>query len=508
MKHKDTTTNIPKLNAVANLMIALGAAVSFAAPSASSPSGLSKEIQKKFESKIRGSAILKSDIGIWVGHKLATGEVETLFENQSKQVMIPASLSKLITASAGLKNLPPGFKFKTKLASLKPVSGPVLSGPLYLIGGGDPSFISETMWFLVNEFRRTGVRKIEGDIIVDESRFDAVKYDEDRQSQRVDRAYDAPVGAMSMNWNSASVSVRPGLKAGDPCGVFVDIESPYIILKNLCKTKSSGSQSLKSTVTIERRLADPKTNAIDEVIVSGTAAVSASEITIYKNISQPALWSGYNLREFLAQRGITVGGIVKQGTVPSGAHELASADSKPIADIIADMSKWSNNYVAEMITKNIAAEKGIRPATMEAGLKEIRKYLDSLNIEGMNSEEFKFVNPAGFTRDNQMTAQVLGRFLERVQSEFGFFPEMLSSLPIAGVDGTLKSRMKGTPAERLVRAKTGLLNGVAGLAGYAAGPAGQMLSFAMIYNGKAGAEESARHLFDGLAAELAEASQN
>lgn len=451
-----------------------------------------------FQKRLKSSGLQKSEVGVWIG----SGS-ETYFESQADKSMIPASLTKIFTAAGAFKSMPPGYKFKTLIVATAEPEGSQLKGDIYLVGGGDPSFISETMWFLVNEFRRTGVTRINGDILVDESRFDGVLIDEDRESVRNDRAYDAPVSALSMNWNSVSVYVRPGAKAGDPCRVFVDVESPYFTTSNLCKTTEKGSANLRGTVSVERRAG--KSPAVDQIVVAGKAALSADEIVIYKNISNPALGAGYNLREFLKQRGIELTGQVRPGTAPPTAKILAAADSKPILDIVADMSKWSNNYVAEMLTKNISFEKGDKPGTMEAGLKSIRSYIESVPVKFGKKDEFIFLNPAGFSRDNRTSSRFLGSFLDQVRSEFSFFPEYLSSLPIAGVDGTLRKRMVDTAATRMVRAKTGLLNGVAGLAGYVPSRDGGLKSFVFLYNGRAGSEEKARHLFDQLAADLVEA---
>jgi D-alanyl-D-alanine carboxypeptidase/D-alanyl-D-alanine-endopeptidase (penicillin-binding protein 4) len=137
---------------------------------------------------------------------------------------------------------------------------------------------------------------------------------------------------------------------------------------------------------------------------------------------------------------------------------------------------------------------------MSAGLTRVRAFLEQ---HGLKKGEYEFINAAGFTRENHFTPMQLGRYLEAVRGDFTSFPEYLVALPIAGVDGTLRSRMKASSAERWVRAKTGLLNGVVGLAGYAGRPNGVIITFAFIYNG-GGREDRARALFDRMAAGLAE----
>jgi D-alanyl-D-alanine carboxypeptidase/D-alanyl-D-alanine-endopeptidase (penicillin-binding protein 4) len=453
---------------------------------------LTEQITKRLNAKIKLSKLKESNIGAWVGVKTDSGFI-TYYALNGDRPVIPASLSKLVTAGAVLHELPPGYKFKTQLMADSAIKNGTLNGDLYLKGGGDPAFVSENMWFLVNELLRNDIKSIDGDVIVDDSRFDSIRFGKDRQSVRVDRAYDAPVGAMSMNWNSAAVYIRPGDKVGDKLKVFIDISSPYIKLRNQSKTAAAGHGK---KLTVER-VSESGFDG-DVIEVSGALAIDQAEAVYYKSISKPDLWAGSNLIEFLKQRGVSVKGRVRSGVVSASAKVLATAESKPIQIIVADMAKWSNNYVAEMLVKNLAAEMGESPATMSGGLKKVQDFLAHL---GFKVGDYEFVNAAGFTRENKFTPSQLGKFLESMRSDFEMFPEYLSALPIAGIDGTLRSRMKSTSAERLVRAKTGLLDGVVGLAGFAGRPNGSMVSFTFIYNGS-GNVASVRELFDQMAAEL------
>lgn len=450
-----------------------------------------KKLEEKLKQIVQSSGFKNGELGLWVGMKADEG-LQTVFGHNADKSLIPASLSKIVTAAAVLQELHPTHKFKTQLLGQADVKDGVLKGPLYLRGGGDPSFVSENMWFLVNEFIRQQITVIEGDVIVDDTRFDNIRVGDDRENARVDRAYDAPLGAMSMNWNSVNVYVRPGDKAGDPLKVFLDPTTPYLKLKNETKTTSGKG----TDIAVERRT--EKGAQGDVVRVSGKMALGHEEVVIYKNITQPDLWSGHHLVEFLKQRGITVKGTVKPGISPATATVLATAESKALSLIVADMMKFSNNYVAEMLVKNLAAESGNAPATMPQGIALMQKFLDA---RGFEKGRYVFTNASGFSRDNRLSAEQIGRLLENTRNDFTSFPEFLTSLPISGIDGTLKNRMRGGPAERWVRAKTGLLTGVVGLAGYAGKSNGEIFSFAFIYNG-GGREDRARATFDKLATTL------
>ena len=450
-------------------------------------------LRDKLKAALAGSGFAPSELGLWVGMRADVGAINVVYSQNERKPFVPASLSKLATAAAALHAMEPSHKFRTQLmATAEPSADGALAGSLYLVGGGDPSFVSENMWSLVNDFTRSGATLVAGDVVVDDSRFDAVRFDEDREDARVDRAYDAPIGAMSMNWNSVNVYVRPGPRAGAPARVFADPPSGYLKVRNLATTGGRAK-----TISVERKDNDAAAG-VDLIVVSGQIPLGAEEAVVYKNVTKPDLWSGYQLVEFLKQRGISVKGGVRVGAAPAGAKVLAFNDSKPLVGVVADMAKWSNNYVAEMLAKNIAAETGQRPATMKTGIAKINRYLNSLGLSG-----FAFVNASGFTRDNRFTPEQLGRLLETARADFTIFPEFLSALPVAGVDGTLRNRIKSSAGSHWVRAKTGLLNGAVGLAGFAGRPRGRAATFVFIYNGS-GREDKARALFDRLAATLAD----
>lgn len=453
------------------------------------PSLISKE-EKKLQQILQKSGISETHFGLYVAG--GEGDPKVIFAKNSEKKMIPASITKLVTAAATISQFPPGTKFKTGLYSAADVQGSVLKGDLILKGGGDPSFVSESMWFLVNSFSRTSVKTIEGDIIVDDTLFDRMRYDTSRQKERVDRAYDAPTGAMSFNWNSVNIFVRPGKKAGEPAVIFADPENQYIRLKSKVETTGAGG---KTNVSVER---DEDTKGPgDIVIVNGKIALDSPEVVVFKNITQPDLWAGYNLRSFLLQRGIEVKGAIKAGATPAKAKLMAEAESKPIQDILSDMNKFSNNYVAEMLAKNIAAANN-PPGTIEKGMKYLTDYMAKI---GVPATQYELYNPSGLTRDNKASAFALWKVLNDMKFQFRYQPEFVTSLPIAGIDGTLKKRMKDGPAERWVRAKTGYLNGVVSLAGYAGRKDGTVIPFVFMYNGSAD-ESEVRALFDRLATAL------
>ncbi len=444
------------------------------------------DLASRLEKVLKSSPLARETLGL-VAIDLNPDSPVQVFGLNEQREFIPASVTKLATAAAVLQKLGPAFKFKTTLWSTAPIKNGVLTGDLILKGGGDSGFVSETMWFLVNELVRTGIKRVEGNVIVDDTDFDSIRADPSRDPERVDRAYDAPVGAMSFNWNSINIFVRPG-KGGEVPFVYLDPLPDYFKVDNRAKTAGKAGADLE----ISRGGAG--------VSVRGTIGPAHDEIVAYKNVDDPIDWSGRNLVYFLSQRGISVGGVVKAGRKSESAKQLAKADSKPLSMAVADMLKFSNNYVAEMLTKSLAAQNGTLPATLGAGMQNIRDYL--VKDVGLDAKRFTLLNPSGLSRGNRIRPRDLVEVLLQAQRSFPTFSEYLSGLPIAGQDGTLKKRMLNTSGAGWIRAKTGNLSGVVALAGYAGRRDGGTRAFVFIFNGKSDLGERARHLFDQLAVEL------
>jgi len=427
---------------------------------------------------IEKSGLKKGDLGIYISDQ----SKKVLYEINSEKNFIPASITKLLTTAAVMNKYSPNTKFHTQIFIDGEQTAEVLKGNLILKGLGDPHFVSEKMWMLVNDFARTGIKKITGDIIADDTTFDAERYDPGREPDRNDRAYDAPVGALSFNWNSTTVYVRPGKAPGDRARVFIDPENSFVVLKNNVTTSSKGTDLSAERVSAE---------SYDEINVKGKIAVGAEEYHIYKDISNPPLYAAANLKEFLKERGVFVEGGIRTGVVPKSATLAADLEGEPLYRIINDMNKFSNNYIAEMLAKNLGG------GHMPEGLKAIRQFLkDELGWSGAG---FNLSNVSGFTRKNSFNAHQFVDVLLWFQRHFTFYPEFLQSLPVAGVDGTLQKRMKNS--QGWVRAKTGLLSGVVALSGYAGSADGATKVFTFIYNGS-GDEGQVRDTFDTLAAAL------
>lgn len=452
------------------------------------------KIKQQLDNEIRAAGLSLSSIGCWVEHKQ-----QKIFSLNGEEKFMPASVTKILPAAATLSRLTSSHQFETALYADGEVADGVLRGNIYLAGGGDPTFTSENMWVMVNDLVREEIRRVDGDLIVDDRRFDDVRFDpgRDEDAEDRDKSYTAPVGAMSFNWNSVHIAVRPGAEVGQPVKVFVNPDNDYIEVLNEASTVRGGGSNLE-IIRMGLRFAE-NGEARDTIKVRGSLGFQASEAGAYRNITRPDLWSAANLKSFMAQRGMSVSGIVRSGERPPSARLLVKTAGKTVSHAVSDMMKFSNNYMAEMLTKNLAFEKNRRSrASMDEGLEVLREFLDGYGILRKN---YVLSSPSGLSRKNLFRPKDLHDLVAKLRLKMLNFPEYLSAQAVAGTDGTLSGRMRNTAAEGRIRAKTGTISGVVTLVGYAMRPDGEVITFAFMYNGGA-STAAARGLFDKMAAAL------
>lgn len=400
---------------------------------------------------------------------------ETLFDLNASASLMPASAIKLLTGLVALKKLGPDFTYKTEALIEKPISNGILQGDLYLKGGGDPSLVTERLFILAGDILRSGLSELKGNIVVDDWAFDQVHHDENRIPTDTDRPYNAPIGALSFNYNSTTVYFRPGDKIGDSVKVFVEPDTKYIFIKNEAKTSKLGTK-----YNIQAQRVSGGENG-DVIRVTGTMPLFMEEQRRYFNIVSPSIYSGRALRMMLEMRGVKFApdSQIIHRQAPPSAINVAEIASLPMRDIVGLMNKYSNNFIADALVKTLGMEIKGRPGTMEKGLEILNE--EALRL-GLNDKGFKVVSGSGLTRINRMSSKQFIGLLNAAYLDFEVLPELLSSLPIAGRDGTLRRRMEGTQAYGRLRGKTGSIDGVAALVGVVQSRGGELLAFSVLMN--------------------------
>lgn len=431
------------------------------------------------------------DAGVMVTD-LDTGE--RLFEHNADRTYNPASVTKVLTTAAALEALGPGYKFKTRVARAGKLEGGILKGDLVLRGDGDPSLTLERLWRLASLVKVAGVSEVTGDIVVDDSYFDREREGSGYDDFDDNRAYTAPVGALSATWNTVAVAVRPGAKAGAPLDVALDPPTGYVTLLNKGKTSSAGER---------RRVAVVIDHVKKTITVTGSMPLYHPEKAYYRPIDDPPRYFATLLREYLAKEGVLVRGGIRTGesaAVPANPTPLFDFESEPLGVIVRDLNKFSNNFTAEQILKGLGAWRHGAPGTTQKGLDTVGEFLEK---RGVAKGSWTIRNGSGLARDNKVSPRTFVAALAGAYDDFEVRGDFVASMGIAGEDGTLAHRMIGTPAEGNVRAKTGTVDGSTCIAGYARAANGHTLAFAILMNGVSGRVRRAVAIQDRIGVALA-----
>ncbi len=449
---------------------ALGASIFVAVPCYSAQDIFKDALNKRLAFIFKDEQLDKTQLGVEV---YSLTRQESLFKLNADKVLSPASTIKLLTGLVALKKLGADFTYKTEVYATGPISHGVLKGDLYLKGGGDPSLVTERLYILAADIMRTDIKKITGNIIVDDWTFDQVKIDPNRIPTDSDRPYNAPIGGLSFNYNTTTIYFRPGDGVGAKARIYAEPDTGYVKIINEAKTTAGTS----AYSLIANRV---KGNNGDTILVKGGIPLGIAEQRSYFNISSPPQYAGRALASMLEARGVQISGKeIKHQEMPHGAKKIAELESLPLREIITLMNKFSNNFIAETLVKTLGREiKGI-PGTTAQGLEVVREEATKL---GVNTAGFKYVSGSGLTRDNRTSAEQFIQLLNSAYLDFDVLPEILSSLPIAGRDGTLKKRLKGTSAYGRLRAKTGSIDGVSTLVGVVQSKGGELLGFSVLMN--------------------------
>lgn len=462
------SNNIKKKYPVTFLIIAT---LLFPGPAfpAEPPENKVRQFHQRVEKILAHPCLKKENYGIEI---YSLDRREILYQTRKDQLFIPASNLKLITTAAALKRLGPDYRYPTRLFTSGELKGGALYGDLYIKGYGDPKLVTERMWLLVNELANLPLRKIVGNIIADDSYFDSRPHVKTWESTGGSEAYNAPLGALSFNFNTVTVYVSPGERLGDNPGVIVEPDTKYLRVNNQARTLPRTKRGRLTVHRIDR-------GDHDEIFLAGGISQSQPRARYFVNITDPVNYSVSVFREYLALAGVQVVGETIPGKVPKGAKLLIDHKSEPLALALRGLNKFSNNFVAEQIVKTLAAEHFGPPGTTKNGLKIIYEYMRSL---GFFSDQFTIVDGSGLSRQNRLSPSQIIKVLDQVRGDLSIFPEFISALGVMGVDGNVRKRMNGVEESQKARVKTGTLKSVSSLSGYFQSMDGEWFAFSLLMN--------------------------
>jgi serine-type D-Ala-D-Ala carboxypeptidase/endopeptidase (penicillin-binding protein 4) len=420
---------------------------------------------------------------------LQSGSV--LLDRDGERGLVPASNQKLMVAATALALWGPQHRFETAVHTTGTLDGEgVLDGTLWLVGSGDPSLVTESFWRLVEELRARGIRSIRGGIGVDPSCFDGQQLHPDWEAGSR-RAYSPRISGFVANFSAFRVDVRGGRSLQSPVVVSVLPEIPYFRVRSEAVTIPGAGQ-------VDLDISALPDGSGERVRVSGALRLNQDASTYWRSVALPERYAAELLRSQLQAQGVTVSGPIRIGALPEGAEPLLTFEGEPLGLIIRDLNKYSNNFIAEQLTKALGAEFRGRPGTWSGGIDVIREHLEGAGLIG---PETVIADGSGLSPRNRVSAATLARIVRHAALQFGSGPEFLASLPIGGQDGTLEDR--SYTGGLAVRGKTGHLRNVSSLAGVVAGDQGRLRAFAIIVNGARGGRLDVDAAIDELVASLA-----
>ena len=392
-----------------------------------------------------------------------------LIAHNADEPMNPASAMKLVTAFAALDILGPAFTFHTDfLSTAEPVDG-VLDGDLAIRGGGDPKLTADRLWLALHELRARGVREIRGDIVIDRSYFAPAEYDPGRFDNEPRRAYNVGPDAFLLNFHAIQFRFIP---SGTSVRIAAEPDLPNIEMVSRIHPVPGPCGGWRESLKQEF----VENGLIGTLVFSGSYPAECGEKTWSLSLFDSERFSEAVLRWVLSESGVTLRGKVRAGPVPAEAKLLMRIDSEPLSNLTREMNKFSNNVIARHLFLALSAERDGR-GDAATSARRVRELLES---RGIDTQGFSIENGAGLSRDDRITARALATLLRSAWAS-PVMPEMASSMPIFGTDGTLKSR-RNVAAAGHAHLKGGTLTGVQSVAGYVLDAGGQRWIVVMMLN--------------------------
>jgi serine-type D-Ala-D-Ala carboxypeptidase/endopeptidase (penicillin-binding protein 4) len=417
--------------------------------------------------------------GFWAVEVRSLKSGRILYARNAEKNLKPASTAKLVVTAAALDAFGPDDRLRTTVEAAGRLDGMgrVLSD-LYLVGRGDPNLsgrftdgrITAAFEDLADALKAQGVRRIEGRLVGHEGLFKGDRRGDDWAWGDLVWWYGAEVSALGFNDNSADLKVAPGERVGDP--VLVE-RNPVSSYYRVVSTATTSPAAMASDLRVDRPLGS------NLIRISGTYPLGLKPWENSVALEDPARYAATVFAEVLAAKGIVVAGGVETSSdaMPGGLRVLAAHDGAPLSEVLKGVNKPSQNLHAEMLLRLLGARlRG--DGTVETGHAVVE---DFLVRSGVHPERWSLQDGSGLSRSDVLSAHEIVSLLAAMDRH-RYAAAFRDSLPIAGVDGTLKNRMRGTPAEGRVLAKTGTLRHVNALGGYVTPRAGDRLVFYIVSN--------------------------
>jgi len=469
-----------------------------AAPNPATPRALAGRLTAILETPEAGGAL-------WAVFVRSLDSGDVVYDHQGDRLVMPASTMKIVTLAVAAERLGWDYRYETQLLSAAPVVDGVLRGDLIVRGSGDPTINTRAgrsmpafdAW--AETLLAAGITTVDGRVIGDDDLFEDAEPGYGWSWDDLPYGYATPAGALQHHDSALLLTIQPGSVAGEAAVIEVEPQGTWVRVANRVETVSPDGQTDLGL----RRLPDGTLEA--------RGVVPAGAVPLYRTaaVNNPTVFFVRGLKQTLKDRGIAVSGDagdldeLDATLVEDDLRVLATHLSPPLSDIAGTLMGISHNLYAETLLRTLDQRR--RPRTAAAGRNAVRQQLESW---GIDPSQIIVADGSGLSRYNYVTARALVGILQRMHDDPSHAAPFAATLPVAGRDGTLESRLTGTAAADNLHAKTGSMSNVRALAGYVTSGDREALAFAVLANNFTGPAGPILTIIDQLVDELASSRQS
>ncbi len=417
---------------------------------------------------LRSAGIPTTSIGVAVQE---VGTTRLMLAVNPAAPMNPASTMKLVTTYAGLELLGPAYRWRTEAYLGGVMREGVLEGDLTLKGYGDPKLTLEAFWLLLRDLRARGLKEVRGDLVLDRTYFATGEYDASRFDGDALRPYNVGPDALLLNFKAIRFRFTPEPErnavrvSAEPR--FVEVQSTLRLVDGQC-----GEWRDRMKADFQSQPQAPK------ALFTGSYNASCGERDWHVAMLPPTLYAGNLFRLLWAELGGAIGATTRDGAAPTQGRPFASIESPTLSEVVRDINKFSNNVMARQLYLAIGADQMGTPATTEKAHRAVKAWLSK---KGLDLPELVIENGAGLSRIERISAQSLTALLVTAFRS-PVMPELVASLPLIAVDGTMRRRMKSESIAGQAHIKSGSLSDVRAIAGYVLDRSGRRYAVSMMVN--------------------------
>jgi serine-type D-Ala-D-Ala carboxypeptidase/endopeptidase (penicillin-binding protein 4) len=442
--------------------------------------------------------------GFWGVLVKAVDRDEVLYSRNATKLMMPASTMKVVTLAAAAEKLGWDYTYTTRVFTTGTIANGTLTGDLIVVGSGDPSIDdwdgAATQLFAdwATQLKAAGIRSVRGRIIGDDNLFDDDGFGFGWSWDDMARSFSASVSALQFNEGSVQLKIAPGRSIGSKAAITVVPDYSGLTISNHLTTGGAGGP----LAIVRKRL--PGSSRLE---IRGSLPLRTRQFSETASVENPTLYFVSALRHALVADGIDVHGPavdiddLDNPPTHNATAPLITYQSPPLSELATTMMKLSQNLYAETLLKTIGIDSNDHPTgTGQAGIAVVRSVVEGWNIDPAGLIQ---ADGSGLSRYNYITPETMVAILTHINRDERLKSAFEATLPVAGRDGTLENRMKGTPADGNARVKTGSLTNVRAMAGYVKNADGDTLAFVLFANNYENSSNLIMAAFDSIVERLA-----